>query len=39
MKVEGVLPEGLAQQRPEDLEGVQTEQEESEHRYAEVCES
>jgi hypothetical protein len=39
MKVVGVLPESLEQQRPEELEGVQTEQEGSKHRYAEECES
>jgi hypothetical protein len=39
MKVVGVLPESLVQQRPEELEVVQNEQEEAEHRYAEECES
>jgi hypothetical protein len=39
MKVVGVLPESLEQQRPKELEGVQTQQEGSEHRYAEECES
>jgi hypothetical protein len=39
MKVVGVLPELLVQQRPEALKGVQTKQEGSEHRYAEECES
>jgi hypothetical protein len=38
-KVEEVLPELLEQQLPEELEGVQTEHEGSEHRYAEECES
>jgi hypothetical protein len=38
-KVEEVLPELLVQQLPEELEEVQTEQEGSEHRYAEECES
>jgi hypothetical protein len=35
----GVLPEWLAQSLPEELEGVLTEQGESEHWYAEECES
>jgi hypothetical protein len=35
----GVLPESLVQQRPEEMEEVQTEQEEAKHRYAEECES
>jgi hypothetical protein len=39
MKVVGVLPELLVQQRTEELKGVQTEQEGSKHRYAEECES
>ena len=39
MKVVGVPPEWLAQSLPEELEGVQTEQEEAKHRYAEECES
>jgi hypothetical protein len=38
-KVEEVLPELLEQQLPEELEGVQTKQEGSEHWYAEECES
>jgi hypothetical protein len=38
-KEEGVLPEWLAQSLPKELVGVQTEQEEAEHRYAEECES
>jgi hypothetical protein len=36
---EGVLLEWLVQQPPEELEGVQTKPEGSEHRYAEECES
>jgi hypothetical protein len=39
MKVVGVLPKSLEQQWPEELEGVQTEQEGSEHQYAKECES
>jgi hypothetical protein len=39
MKVVGVLPESLVQQQPKELEGVQTEQEEVEYRYAKECES
>jgi hypothetical protein len=35
----GVLPELLVQQWPEELKGVQTEQEGSKHQYAEECES
>ena len=35
----GVLPEWLGQQPSEELEGVQTEPEGSEHRYAEEYES
>jgi hypothetical protein len=35
----GVLPELLVQQRPEELEEVQTEQEGAEHQYAKECES
>jgi hypothetical protein len=37
--MKGVLPESLVQHRPKELEGVQTEQEEAEHRYAKECES
>jgi hypothetical protein len=39
MKVVGVLPVSLVQQRPKELEGVQTKQEGAKHRYAEECES
>jgi hypothetical protein len=35
----GVLPESLVQQRLEELEEVQTEQEEAKNRYVEECES